>query len=380
MRLSIIAAVIPLAIAAPVVEPAPLLEARGSQAIPGKYIVKLKDSATIGIMEAQAKVSSTGHVYKNVIKGFSASLTKQELERLRNDPDVEHIEQDAIISIGSITQQPGATWGLTRISHRQRGSTTYDYDTSAGQGACVYVIDTGVDDGHRDFEGRAKQIKTFVSGTRDGHGHGTHCAGTIGSKTWGVAKKVSIFGVKVLEDSGSGALSGVIAGMDFVSSDKNSRSCPKGVVASMSLGGGYSATVNQAAARLQSSGVFVAVAAGNDNRDAANTSPASEPSVCTVGATDSADRRSTFSNYGRALDIFAPGTGITSTWLNNGQNTISGTSMATPHIAGLGAYLMTLEGVKAGAVCARIQALSTKNVITNVPAGTVNYLAFNGAT
>ncbi|TQV98798.1 hypothetical protein V2A60_007502 [Cordyceps javanica] len=380
MRLSIIAAVIPLAIAAPVVEPAPLLEARGSQAIPGKYIVKLKDSATIGIMEAQAKVSSTDHVYKNVIKGFSASLTKQELERLRNDPDVEHIEQDAIISIGSITQQPGATWGLTRISHRQRGSTTYDYDTSAGQGACVYVIDTGVDDGHRDFEGRAKQIKTFVSGTRDGHGHGTHCAGTIGSKTWGVAKKVSIFGVKVLEDSGSGALSGVIAGMDFVSSDKNSRSCPKGVVASMSLGGGYSATVNQAAARLQSSGVFVAVAAGNDNRDAANTSPASEPSVCTVGATDSADRRSTFSNYGRALDIFAPGTGITSTWLNNGQNTISGTSMATPHIAGLGAYLMTLEGVKAGAVCARIQTLSTKNVITNVPAGTVNYLAFNGAT
>ncbi len=134
-----------------------------------------------------------------------------------------------------------------------------------------------------------------------------------------MAKKVSIFGVKVLEDSGSGALSGVIAGMDFVASDRASRNCPKGVVASMSLGGGYSAAVNQAAARLQSSGVFVAVAAGNDNRDAANTSPASEPSVCTVGATDSADRRSTFSNYGAALDIFAPGTGITSTWIGGGS-------------------------------------------------------------
>ncbi|KAJ4164615.1 hypothetical protein LMH87_006282 [Akanthomyces muscarius] len=379
MRLSIIA-VLPLAIAAPVVEPAPLLEARSAQTIAGKFIVKLKDSSTIGIMEAKAKVPNAEHVYQEVMKGFSATLNKDELERLRHDPDVEFIEQDAIVSINAITQQPGATWGLTRISHRQRGSTSYAYDTSAGAGACAYVIDTGVEDTHPEFEGRAKQIKTFVSGTRDGHGHGTHCSGTIGSKTWGVAKKVSIFGVKVLEDSGSGSLSGVIAGMDFVASDRRSRNCPKGVVASMSLGGGYSAAVNQAAARLQSSGVFVAVAAGNDNRDAAQTSPASEPSVCTVGATDSADRRSTFSNFGRALDIFAPGTGITSTWIGGRTNTISGTSMATPHIAGLGAYLLALQGGSAGTICSRIQSLSTKNAITNVPAGTVNYLAFNGAT
>nr|ACZ28128.1 serine proteinase [Beauveria bassiana] len=377
MRLSIIAAALPLAIAAPVVEPAPLIEARG-QTIAGKYIVKHKDTATIGIMDAASKVPNTELVYEKVLKGFSATLNQEQLDRLRHDPDVETIEQDAIVSINAVVRQAGAPWGLGRISHRARGATTYDYDSSAGAGTCVYVIDTGVYDSHPDFEGRAKQIKSFVSGTSDGHGHGTHCAGTIGSKTYGVAKKASIFGVKVLEDSGSGSLSGVIAGMDFVATDRKSRPCSKGTVASMSLGGGHSATVNQAAARLQASGVFVAVAAGNDNRDAAQTSPASEPSVCTVGATDSSDRHSSFSNFGKAVDIFAPGTGILSTWNNGGTNTISGTSMATPHIAGLGAYLLALGKGTAGNPCQTIWTLSTKNVLTGVPSGTVNYLAFNG--
>nr|UZG89741.1 P1 [Beauveria pseudobassiana] len=379
MRLSIIAAALPLAIAAPVVEPAPLLEARG-QTIAGKYIVKLKDTATIGIMDAASKVPNTEHVYENVIKGFSASLNQEQLDRLRHDPDVETIEQDAIVSINAIVRQTGAPWGLGRISHRAKGDTTYVYDSNAGAGTCVYVIDTGVAAEHPEFQGRAVQLKTFVSGTKDGHGHGTHCAGTIGSAKYGVAKKTSIFGVKVLEDSGSGSLSGVIAGMDFVATDFRKQSkCSKGAVASMSLGGGFSATVNQAAARLQSAGVFVAVAAGNDNSDAGQTSPASEPSVCTVGATDSSDRRSTFSNYGKVVDIFAPGTGILSTWLNGGTNTISGTSMATPHIAGLGAYLLGLGKGSADGICKIIQ-ISTKNVLTGVPAGTFNYLAFNGAT
>nr|AAC48979.1 subtilisin-like protease precursor [Beauveria bassiana]prf//2108296A cuticle-degrading protease [Beauveria bassiana] len=329
MRLSIIAAALPLAIAAPVVEPAPLIEARG-QTIAGKYIVKLKDTATIGIMDAASKVPNTEHVYENVLKGFSGTLNQEQLDRLRHDPDVESIEQDAIVSINAVVRQAGAPWGLGRISHRARGATTFDYDSSAGAGTCVYVIDTGVDASHPNFDGRAKQIKTFVTGDSDGHGHGTHCAGTIGSKSYGVAKKASILGVKVLEDSGSGSLSGVIAGMDFVATDRKSRPCRKGTVASMSLGGGYSVTVNQAAARLKASGVLVAVAAGNENKDAAQISPASEPSVCTVGATDSSDRRSSFSNYGRVVDIFAPGTGILSTWIGGGTNTISGTSMATP--------------------------------------------------
>lgn len=174
----------------------------------------------------------------------------------------------------------------------------------------------------QEFEGRATFLKSFISGQNtDGNGHGTHCSGTIGSRSYGVAKKTKLYGVKVLDNSGSGSYSGIISGMDYVAQDAKTRNCPKGHFASMSLGGGYSAAVNQGAASLVSSGVFLAVAAGNDNKDAQNTSPASEPSACTVGATASNDARSSFSNYGRVVDIFAPGTGVLSTWI--GGSTVS---------------------------------------------------------
>ncbi|KAF4582780.1 serine protease [Ophiocordyceps camponoti-floridani] len=222
---------------------------------------------------------------------------------------------------------------------------------------------------------------SFVDGQdTDGNGHGTHCAGTIGSLSYGVAKKTTLYGVKVLDDSGSGSTSNVIAGMDFAASDSKDRQCPKGVVANMSLGGGYSAAVNRAAAALVSAGVFLGVAAGNSNTDAARFSPASEPSVCTAGATTKRDARSSFSNYGRPVKVFAPGSDILSTWLEGGTNTISGTSMAAPHITGLGAYLASLEGITdPAAICRRIQELATKDVLSGVPEGTVNLLAFNGA-
>jgi len=237
-------------------------------------------------------------------------------------PQVEYIEQDAIITINAYTQQPGAPWGLGRISHRSKGSTTYEYDTSGGSGTCAYVIDTGVEASHPEFEGRASQIKSFISGQNtDGNGHGTHCAGTIGSKTYGVAKKTKIYGVKVLDNSGSGSYSGIISGMDFAVQDSKTRSCPKGVVANMSLGGGKAQSVNDGAAAMIRAGVFLAVAAGNDNANAANYSPASEPTVCTVGATTSSDARSSFSNYGSLVDIFAPGSNILSTWI--GGTTVS---------------------------------------------------------
>lgn len=160
---------------------------------------------------------------------------------------------------------------------------------------------------------------SFVDGQdTDGHGHGTHCAGTIGSKTYGVAKRTKIYGVKVLDDSGSGTISAVIGGMDFVAADSKQRDCPKGVVANMSLGGGFSAAVNQAAAGLVGHGVFLAVAAGNDNTDASGYSPASEPTACTVGASTVSDARSSFSNYGGPVRIFAPGSEVLSTWLGGG--------------------------------------------------------------
>jgi subtilisin family serine protease len=176
-----------------------------------------------------------------------------------------------------------------------------------------------------------------------------------------------------------GSNSGVIAGINYVANDAKTRSCPNGAVGSMSLGGSRSATVNSAAANAVAAGVFMSVAAGNEAADASTSSPASETSVFTVAASDSSDRFASFSNFGTLIDIIAPGVNILSTWLNGGTNTISGTSMATPHVAGLAAYLLGYEGKRTpAALSSRISTLATKNKITGVPSGTKNYLAFNG--
>ncbi|KHN93746.1 subtilisin-like protease PR1I [Metarhizium album ARSEF 1941] len=374
---------LPLAIAAPAkrAAPAPLLVPRGD-AIPDRYIVKYMDSVAISSADSilQAHHAEAERVFSHIFNGFAGPLNETAVEQLRNHPDVEYLEKDAMVKISAFAEQPGGPWGLSRISHRRGGRDGYAYDEGAGEGTCAYVIDTGVDDTHPEFEGRAQLIKSFIEDERsDGNGHGTHVSGTIGSRSFGVAKKTSIYGVKVLSDSGQGAYSGILAGMDFAVHDSRRRSCPKGVVANMSLGGGRSAAVNHAAANMIQSGVFLAVAAGNDAADASNTSPASEPSVCTVGATDISDGLSSFSNYGNVVDILAPGSNILSTWPAGRTNTISGTSMATPHIVGLGAYLASLEGYPGPqALCERIRALATRDAISGVPGGTVNLLAFNG--
>ncbi|KAL6800757.1 subtilisin-like protein [Trichoderma sp. SZMC 28013] len=387
MRLSVLLSLLPMVLAAPATEkrsePAPLLIPTTKHGlVADQYIVKFKEGSSLqAVDEALTKIASNAHhVYQHVFKGFAATLDQETLEVLRSHPDVEYIEQDAIVKVNAYVSQTGAPWGLGRISHKARGSTTYVYDDSAGAGTCSYIIDTGVDATHPDFEGRATFLKTFVTGQNtDGNGHGTHVSGTIGSRTYGVAKKTSIYGVKVLDNSGSGTFANVIAGIDFVADDAQTRNCPNGSVANMSLGGGYTASVNQAAAALIQAGVFLAVAAGNDGADARNTSPASEPTVCTVGASTSADARASFSNYGSVVDIFAPGQDVLSTWPNRQTNTISGTSMATPHIVGLGAYLLALEGPRdPQALCARIQALSGRSLLSGVPSGTINAVAFNG--
>ncbi|KID94123.1 subtilisin-like protease PR1I, partial [Metarhizium majus ARSEF 297] len=374
---------LPLAIAAPAkrAEPAPLLVPRGDT-IPDKYIVKYKETFDISSADSIIKAhhAKAEKTYAHVFNGFAGALNATAIETLRNHPDVDFIENDATVNISAFVEQPGAPWGLSRISHRQGGRSTYAYDDSAGEGTCAYVIDTGVDATHPEFEGRAELVRSFINGENsDGNGHGTHVAGTIGSRSYGVAKKTTIFGIKVLSNQGSGDYSGILAGMDYAIQHSQGQRCPKGVVANMSLGGGYSAAINQAAAQMIQSGVFLAVAAGNDARDASNTSPASEPSVCTVGATDSSDSLSSFSNYGAAVDILAPGSNILSTWPGGRTNSISGTSMATPHIVGLGAYLASLEGFPGSqALCERIRSLATRDAINRVPGGTVNLLAFNG--
>ncbi|KAI0969258.1 subtilisin-like protease PR1K [Xylaria arbuscula] len=382
MRSAVILAALPLALAAPSkrASPAPLLKPRNADIIEGKYIVKMKSSSTVEVLEAHKNLVSNKVDYtfnSHKFTGFAVSMTAEEVEALQNMPDVEYIEHDAIVR--AYATQSNADWGLARLSNTSPDSSTYTYDDSAGEGVCAYVVDTGIDVTHPDFEGRATFASNQVDNDNtDGNGHGTHVAGTIGSKTYGVAKKVNLYAVKVLGADGSGTNAGVIAGMDYVVSDAPSRDCPKGVVVNLSLGGGVSSSVNDAAANVVSAGNFLAVAAGNEAQDASNSSPASEPSVCTVGATDKTDTLSYFSNFGSLVDVLAPGSDIESTWPGGRTNTISGTSMASPHVAGIGAYFLGLGASSVGDLCSYIASQAQTSAISSVPSDTINAIIQNG--
>ncbi|KFA74139.1 hypothetical protein S40288_08182 [Stachybotrys chartarum IBT 40288] len=379
MRASVLLAVLPLALAAPQ-KRAPLIVPRDVDLIEGHYIVKLKASSDEFSAQADTVISSIAAdadlVYEN-FGGFAASMTEEEVEALRSNPNVEYIEQDA--EFKAWATQTNAPWGLARLSNVNTGSTTYTYDDTAGAGTCSYIIDTGIQLNHPEFEGRAVWGANFVgSGTTDDNGHGTHVAGTVGSRTYGVAKRTTLIAVKVLNASGSGTTAGVIGGMDWTASNGPTRSgCANGVVVNMSLGGGYSASINTAAAGIVNAGLFLAVAAGNSATDAATFSPASYAGACTVGSTDSADRISSFSNYGSVVDIFAPGSSILSTYPTSTTRSLSGTSMASPHVAGLGAYFLGLRASTASNMCAYLRSQALSGRISGLRAGTVNLLAQN---
>ncbi|KAF3008395.1 subtilisin-like serine protease [Curvularia kusanoi] len=362
--------------------------------IPGKYIVKLSRRNFTETLKNTRKFlkKDPTHVYQTGdFAGFAADLDDDAVKQLRRQPNVDYIEQDAVAGTTleeslnhfekrAFVTQSSSTWGLARLSHKLTGSSSYTYDDSGGSNTCVYIIDTGIDAAHPDFEGRATFLTNLAGDNlnTDGNGHGTHCAGTIGSKTYGVSKKARLFGVKVLDSSGAGANSAVIAGLNFILTDSSTRSgCRNGFIVSMSLGGAASAAVNSAVADVTAAGIFVAVAAGNSAQDASTFSPASEPSVFTVGATNSTDGFAYFSNYGSTVDLLAPGVDVVSLWPNSSINTLSGTSMAAPHVAGLAAYILSYEGRKTR-LTDRLTALSTKGAISNLPAGTRNCLAFNG--
>jgi subtilisin family serine protease len=222
--------------------------------------------------------------------------------------------------------QIDAPWGLGRVSSRAPGGNSYTYDEGAGAGTCAYVIDSGINTAHQDFGGRATWLATFVDDRNvenDNNGHGTHVAGIIGGATYGVAKKTNLYAVKVLNFRGSGNTSTIIAGMDFVATDSQTRHCPNGTVANASLRSSPSEAMNAAAAAVVKAGVFFTVSAGNANRDASSQSPAQEPTVCTVGATQSDDAKADYSNYGPLVDIFAPGTDILSAWAFEPDRTVS---------------------------------------------------------
>ncbi|CAG9990981.1 unnamed protein product [Clonostachys byssicola] len=386
MRSSLLLALLPAALCSPTQpsKPAPLLQRRDQTGVlPNKYIVKFKDTSVNTRAESilSTLAVTPEHTFEHVFKGFSGELDQETLEALRNHPDVEYIEEDSIAGIDAYVDQQSPTWGLRRISHKVRGSVpTYRYDDSAGDGTCAYVIDTGIDVTHPDFEGRATFAANFADASdTDGHGHGTHVAGTIGSKTYGVAKKTLLYGVKVIDDDGKGTTSNMIKGLDFVVADAPKRNCPKGVVANMSLRDNVSVALNAAAAALTTNDIFLAVSAGNQSQDASTQSPASEPTVCTIGASGITDQLSIYSNYGAVVDVFAPGDGIDSLAPGGKTVAMSGTSMASPHAAGLAAYFAALHGWPgASALCELLKDYAQNDAVKNIPAGTVNKLIYNG--
>ena len=358
--------------------------ARAEKRIPNQYIVVLKDD--VGDVETEAinlardfdGDRNGGHTYLRALKGFSVRMSEQQALRLANDPRVEFVEEDGVVSLG--TTQTGATWGLDRIDQRDLPlNGTYTY-TPTGTGVKAYIIDTGIRATHTQFAGRVISGFTAINdglGSNDGHGHGTHVSGTVGGSTYGVAKNVTLVAVRVLDSAGNGTDSGVIAGVDFVTSN---HLAGQPAVANMSLGGGISSALDTAVNNAINDGVTFAVAAGNETQDACNVSPARVANAITVGSTTTSDARSSFSNFGTCLDIFAPGSSITSSWntSDTATNTISGTSMATPHVTGVAAlFLETNPTASPATVAAAIINSSTPNKVTGAGTGSPNRLLYS---
>lgn len=352
------------------------VEAAGPKcdATDGDYIIVFAKNVAVDreIKAAPGRAISAKFRYTNAINGFAATLSAEQVCAFEKRPNIELIERDQTFSIDTV--QTPATWGLDRIDSKAPSSlrdNSYNY-SSTGLGITAYVIDTGIESAHPDLVGAVTGGFTAIAdgrGTTDCNGHGTHVAGTIGGNTWGVAKDVSLVPVRVLDCSGSGSNSGVIAGVDFVrtaAAGNHGKS-----VANLSLGGGASTALDTAVSNLIKSGVTVVVAAGNSRADACKSSPARVPAAITVAASDGTDVFATFSNRGKCVDIIAPGVAITSTWLNGGTNTISGTSMASPHVAGAVARYL-----QSGSTGSQLIADSSVGAIKSVPRGTVNIFLY----
>ncbi|ETN40782.1 subtilisin-like serine protease pepC [Cyphellophora europaea CBS 101466] len=416
---------------------APIVSSVNSKHVPDSYIVVFKDHVSKdaaaahqlwvqgvhddshtermelrkrGINSDQESVfSGLKHTYHipGKLLGYSGHFDEDVIEKVRMHPDVEYVEMDS--EVHTMKESPelekNAPWGLARISHRDSlGFDTFNkylYTENAGEGVDAYIIDTGTNIEHVDFEGRASWGKTIPTGDEDvdGNGHGTHCSGTVAGKKFGVAKKANVYAVKVLKSNGSGTMSDVVKGVEWAATShtesisaakKGKKKGFKGSVANMSLGGGKSRTLDLAVNAAVDAGLHFAVAAGNDNADSCNYSPAAAENAVTVGASTLADERAYFSNYGKCNDIFAPGLNILSTWVGSkyATNIISGTSMASPHVCGLLAYLLSLQPSSDSAYAvaeispkklkADIIGIATKGALSDVGPDTANILAWNG--
>lgn len=348
--------------------------------IPGRFIITVRDGVNPSAVAAEHG-ARPDFVYTAALNGFAGAISEAARSGLMRDARVLRIEPDGIAR--AVTTQSGATWGIDRVDQRNLPlSTTYTY-TATGSGVTAYIIDTGINYGHSEFGGRASFGHDSFGGTgADCNGHGTHVSGTVGGATYGIAKAVTLKAVRVLDCGGSGSWSGVIAGMDWVTAN-HATGTP--AVANMSLGGGASSSVDAALSNMIADGVATAVAAGNGNQggrqqDACKYSPARVATAMTIGATNSSDVKASWSNYGPCVDWFAPGVGIKSAWTGSATatNTISGTSMATPHTAGVAAlYLQGNPTATAQVVRDALYTLTTKGKVTNSSTAN-NHLLFSG--
>jgi subtilisin family serine protease len=350
-----------------------------AQHIPGRFIVTLREGVNAAAVAREHGVQPD-FVYTAALNGFAGSMADAARAGLLRDFRVTRVEQDGIATTQA-TIQSNATWGLDRTDQRLRPlSGTWSY-LNTGAGVNAYIIDTGIRFDHQDFGNRAVSGVDAVDGgsADDCNGHGTHVAGTVGGATWGIAKGVKLIAVRVLNCSGSGSWSGVIAGMDWVTANH-----VKPAVANMSLGGGASSSVDDATRRMIAAGVATGVAAGNGNRggrqqDACGYSPARVAEAMTIGATSSTDSKTSWSNYGSCVDWFAPGLSITSAWYTSktATKTISGTSMATPHVVGVAAlYLQSNTGASPRTVRDALYAATTKGIVTSSSTAN-NHLLFS---
>lgn len=361
------------------------------QPIENQYIVVLKDKAlsadktksasNVSVSTMARRIASEHNAkvvqsYSEVLPGFVIRADKNTLVRLLDDDRIDFIEEDGIVSINAT--QNNATWGLDRIDQRNLPlNSRYTYNTTASN-VHAYIIDTGVLGSHSEFSGRMGNGYSAINdgrGYTDCNGHGTHVAGTVAGSTYGVAKGATVHGVRVLGCDGYGSNSGIIAGMDWVAQNAQFPA-----VANMSLGGGASQATDNAVTRMRNAGVTVVVAAGNENQNACNVSPARSSSAITVGSTTRNDQRSSFSNWGSCVDIFAPGSDITSAWHtgNNSINTIGGTSMASPHVAGVAAlYLANKPNASPAQVENAILSAATTGKISGIGAGSPNLLLYS---